>query len=542
MFRSWSVCLASFTLLCTASVNGFAQDGGRLSSDFIPPDAVAAVFYPVQEVLTDPELEMLPIEIFQAKVIEEVGVDPLDLLRIKVVAGMPGPQGPQAGMVIETSKAYQISDLKPQWLVSPEPHDEEGVSVWSLSEIPGAVLYRKDDSTFIVAMGGYLKPMLDADGQALDADKQAGTLAQLVSKLMPRDGINVVAVMDGIRPMVTGLLKQNGDSLPPPLSGWTEFAELTDAMLVNLDYGLMSGLLSVSLLGRDEAAAEELEQLINQSIDFGRDIAVNEMTKNVHGESQLVEEATLKYIDRMSTKLSGLARPKRSGRRVQVDLEGSIATTGVLVALLLPAVQASREAARRMSASNGLKQIGLALHNHHSAYRSLPDRAIRDADGKPLLSWRVAILPFLEANELYDQFHLDEPWDSPHNRTLIPLMPKTFVDPSAPLAPGMTVFQLPVGTEVFFPEEGTRKFRDVIDGLSTTIMVIEANRDQAVEWTKPQDVQVDLDNPLPQFGNSHPGGCHVLFGDGAVKFISSSIDLGTIKAMLTYSGKEPIGR
>src|SRR6476469_182788 len=87
-----------------------------------------------------------------------------------------------------------------------------------------------------------------------------------------------------------------------------------------------------------------------------------------------------------------------------------IAIIGVLVALLLPAVQAAREAARRMQCSNHLKQIGLALQNYHDTFGSLPPAYLADSQGKPIHSWRVLILPFLENTTLYDRYSFDEPW------------------------------------------------------------------------------------------------------------------------------------
>src|SRR6185295_12482568 len=95
----------------------------------------------------------------------------------------------------------------------------------------------------------------------------------------------------------------------------------------------------------------------------------------------------------------------------------------------LAAVQAAREAAQRTQSLNNLKQIGLAMQNHHSVYKAFPARAKLDNDGKPLLSWRVLVLPFIEEKALYNEFHLDEPWDSEHNKPLVEKMPKLYADP-----------------------------------------------------------------------------------------------------------------
>src|SRR5579884_2292255 len=85
-----------------------------------------------------------------------------------------------------------------------------------------------------------------------------------------------------------------------------------------------------------------------------------------------------------------------------------------------------RQAAARTRSSNRLRQIGIAMHNYNDTYGHLPTQAIYGKDGKPLLSWRVLILPFMEQGALYKQFHLDEPWDSAHNKELRGQMPKTY--------------------------------------------------------------------------------------------------------------------
>src|SRR5262245_66309297 len=98
-----------------------------------------------------------------------------------------------------------------------------------------------------------------------------------------------------------------------------------------------------------------------------------------------------------------------------------------MLALLLPAVQAAREAARRNQSINNMKQITLGMQNHFTAKQTFP--APGGAPGASQLSWRVHILPFIEEEALYKEFHLDEPWDSPHNKALIAKMPAVFRNP-----------------------------------------------------------------------------------------------------------------
>jgi prepilin-type processing-associated H-X9-DG protein len=214
----------------------------------------------------------------------------------------------------------------------------------------------------------------------------------------------------------------------------------------------------------------------------------------------------------------------------------------VLIALLLPAVQAAREAARRSQCVNNLKQIGLAMLNYESAVGKFPATAIVDKQGKPLLSWRVAILPYIEQGPLYNKFKLDEPWDSPHNRELIKYMPSTYSCPSGNTTAqsGMTTYRTFSGRGALLDPTRPTGFAEVTDGLSNTLLVVESA--DAVTWTKPEDLPFDNERAQPQrvlgAGSKHTGGFNVLMGDGSVRFIKLSIDPMIFRALITKAGGE----
>src|SRR5207302_7296383 len=118
----------------------------------------------------------------------------------------------------------------------------------------------------------------------------------------------------------------------------------------------------------------------------------------------------------------------------------------------------------------------------------LPPAAIADINGRLLLSWRVAILPYLGQEGLYKQFHLDEPWDGPHNKRLLNFMPLVFRSPGGTnIARGKTCILAPVGDNLAFDLTRGRSFADFSDGLSNTILVVEAAPERAVDWTRPRD-------------------------------------------------------
>jgi Sigma-70, region 4/Protein of unknown function (DUF1559) len=189
---------------------------------------------------------------------------------------------------------------------------------------------------------------------------------------------------------------------------------------------------------------------------------------------------------------------------------------------------------------NNLKMIALAMHNFASRTddtRFAP-AAIRK-DGKPLLSWRVALLPDLGQRALYDRFHLDEPWNSPHNKTLLNQMPDVYAPVVRTDEPrGSTYYQVFTGPGALFEDELGPKLLDVKDGTSNTMMVVEAG--SPVPWTKPEDISYDKEKPLPKLGRQFDDGFHASFADGSVQFFGNAKDPNVVRLLITSNGGETI--
>jgi hypothetical protein len=188
-----------------------------------------------------------------------------------------------------------------------------------------------------------------------------------------------------------------------------------------------------------------------------------------------------------------------------------VLVAGVLTMAGLPAgfptepvrsADAKDDPAARKKSMTSLRKIAVALHNYHDAVGWFPPAAVYDKDGRPLYSWRVLILPHVGEAKLYEQFKLDEPWDSPHNKKLLAKMPEVFgpVEGEA-RKQHATYYQLFVGPDTAFPE--TKKNRGPSmavfrDGVANTFLVVEAG--QAVPWTAPRDVRYDPKKPVPKLG------------------------------------------
>ena len=196
----------------------------------------------------------------------------------------------------------------------------------------------------------------------------------------------------------------------------------------------------------------------------------------------------------------------------------------LLAGMLLPMIQQSRDAGQAIECMNNLRQIGVAMHNYKATLRSFPAAAITSKDGKPLLSWRVSILPYIEHEVLYDKFKLDEPWDSPTNKALIPLIPKTYVCPIGKLENGMTSYRLIT--------QGKSAYKDgkpvsagaltAEGGAAVVPLVVDAGDEHAVPWTAPETF-----DSADGIRSHDQGGVYVLFVDGSV---SSELDTAKLLA------------
>jgi len=192
--------------------------------------------------------------------------------------------------------------------------------------------------------------------------------------------------------------------------------------------------------------------------------------------------------------------------------------------------------------SKKIKLIGLALHNYHDTHNAFPPLYTVDKDGKPLHSWRVLILPYLEQTALYEQIRLDEPWDSAHNKQFHDKMPVVY---QCPENPGKGCCYSVIAGQGFAPSREASRWTGmnlsgISDGTSNTLAIIEVK--QPFCWMDPTaDVTLDeLEKGINKgrVGSFHSGGCNVGFFDGATRFLPETIDTKILRALGTPCGGE----
>ncbi|WP_197532355.1 DUF1559 family PulG-like putative transporter [Symmachiella macrocystis] len=229
---------------------------------------------------------------------------------------------------------------------------------------------------------------------------------------------------------------------------------------------------------------------------------------------------------------------EQKGQIVRLQAKIDAQTTSQLLAQLATEVQSSRNRAQRRLSFNNIKHLGLAMHNYHSVHGHFPPPTLLGPDGKTVHSWRVALLPYLDEQELYDEYHTDEPWDSPHNKKLVKKMPSTFGHPIAKTEPGYTSYFVLTGKETAFVGKKGTSIRDIVDGTSNTILVVESKPE--VPWTKPVDILYDSKKPLPKLGGYDPEGFCTGFCDGSARFLVHGTLEKTFRAWFTMDGGELI--
>ena len=225
----------------------------------------------------------------------------------------------------------------------------------------------------------------------------------------------------------------------------------------------------------------------------------------------------------------------------------SLAFAGVLIAaflllmLLLPFNRGrmSLPHQHRLMCKNNLKQIGLALHNYHDIYGAFPPAYTVDQQGQPLHSWRTLILPYMEQNVLYKTIDFSKPWNDPANQTAFEYSVPAYSCPASDVPANHTTYLGVSGPDRLFHADQSRSITEVTDGLTNTMMVIEAPVDESVHWMEPGDADDRLVLALSAESSvAHFGGVPVLMADIQVRFLGSDFDHDVLQALMTINGGE----
>jgi hypothetical protein len=226
---------------------------------------------------------------------------------------------------------------------------------------------------------------------------------------------------------------------------------------------------------------------------------------------------------------------------------GLLGVTVLVATFFAPSLTRTPAAARELQCRDNLRRIGLAMQRYHEVHGSFPPAYVADENGKPMHSWRVLLLPYLDEQRLFREYDFSSPWDSPENVRLARRMPAVYACPEdTDAAFGDTSYVVVNGTGVVFDGPNKMPAQEISDGLGNTILVVESVGG-GVPWTAPRDLEVgstslsiNRDDERGMGSNHRAGGAHFLMGDGSVYFFSDRVPTEAIEAMLTASGGESV--
>lgn len=543
--RPWLLALTIFSgLVLFGQARGFAQeprpvDPPPITAAYVPDQSVAAVVLHPRSFFSQRALRMLPLEVIRATGRNQVGIDPLQIEQVKAVVGEFGPLGPAVGALVTLAEPVGLGDWKPEFVDTDEPTEVDGKPFYPLvAGPPGIVMHRIDDRNVLIGELAFLNRMLAAR-------HHESLLGSSLAATPPGDHVVAAVATEPVRPILQGMLAQvfqmAAPGMPRSVAALQEVPTLTEQLRLRATIGDRFAA-EVRLTGIDARATERLEELLTTAMADVREAAIEQMDPTGLPEPELAA-AMRAYAERVTGELVEVFTPVREDRYLTVSLEEQFpgaALFGITSGMLLPAVQAARFSARRMQSSNHLKQLALAMHNYHDTYNRLPGSVVVDRVSGEKRSWRIELLPFLEEQALYQQYRQDEPWDSEHNRKLLDKMPAVFRHPNSAAPADRTVYHVVHGEEIGVRTEEATRFRDFTDGLSNTIMFVEVEDEFAVPWTKPEDVELDPDDPWPPLGGHNQEGVQVAMFDGSVRIIPYWLEPEKLWALLTRGGGEVV--
>ena len=518
-------------LFCPTFLNpSFGQDASESWQKFLPANAFAVVYGKPNTLINDPKLSAIPREILTELAAEAIGVDVTSADSMMAFVNVPSPTSiaPHWGMAFQFREKQELDG---SYLVSCVKRQLQGRPFYVREDEDNPpCLFLLDEQTLLVGDALTIPRMLNKE-------IVESPLQRLLQEQDQTDAhLKVRVAWSMIRPFLMEEL-DSGGPIPPPFGQLVDIGEVVESISADLSISeSLSGTLQLNT--RSAESAQETGETISRLLQFGKSLMLTQALSEMTDEDPASRGMKL-YLERIATEIVDSFSPKVEGDTVTVEVRGQLSQTGVLIAVLLPAVQSAREAARRAQSLNNLKQLGLAMWNYHETHKSFPPPASVDEDGNPLLSWRVHILPYLNEVELYYKFRLDEPWDSEHNLQLLDKMPVVFANPNLP-SKTQTVYLGMTGKNCLMrPGKGVSA-REIIDGTTQTLMLVEANPSHLTNWTQPGDLKFNPEEPLQGLIGLRPSGFLATICDGSVKYIPETIAPQTLRAMSTFNGREVI--
>ncbi len=512
---------------------GAAANKGPIDLSLVTPDDFAAIVIRPRRIAQSPLVaELLKDETITER-IKKFGIDPSEVEQIvvllRMVAIQPGQREQMPVTIVRFTHDVDAKEVLTKVQAAGPPGAEPirevkvgGKTCFDLGGPDAPMAYAPSKNSIVLTSK-------ESMAAVVSAAEPKGPLLERLQKAEPDNDVIVVLKPDAV-PDIDSFIKAAKKGTPPldlgaakGLQGGTATFNLT-----------APSMLRAVLDAKDAEAAGNVNEMLQQAMRLaggGLALAKQGLPKE--------DQARFAPLLKLANQLLDGAKTTKSGSQVTLDVKRPeiLDSAGAsIIAAVQQSMMEARTADRRNQQMYNMKHISVAMLNYESVYQSFPPATI-EKDGKPLLSWRVAILPYLGQRALFGQFHLDEPWDSPHNVEVAKKMPPIFQSPDSP-SEGKTRVMLFTGRGAAFDGGKQIRMMDIRDGTSATLLCVEAGPEKAVPWTKPEDLPFDPENPLAALGKVSPQGFIAAFFDGSVQQLN--VDNQTLKALITPDGGERV--
>lgn len=527
-----NITAASGTPTNAASSSGAAVTA-VLDPTYLPVDSELFAVIDVERLLSGPlnsMLSMFGTQLEQVKAATGLAVEDLSSVTLGVGGISKAAQGQRPPrpvdvpfiLVVRTKKAIDSSVLQAAIPVAQQV-SEGSINYLKIPENPPAAIWLADSTTAVIGVE--------------DTVKQVATSGSSASSFDPALMDEETAIRIAFQPSDPDAVFRQGQLPPaPPMPGAAEAMNLVKAVqpgITAAGFGMDLGQ-DVKIFGAIRSKDAQAAQSAKTALDGFIENAKKTMQQQMAGNQMqgMTFGGGADSLDSFEATTNG---NMMQFSIVQKDGGQQLTMLAPMIAMSVQnAQQTARQAAQRVSGQNNLKQVGLALQNFHFAWGRFPNAVPKDPTGKPLLSWRVHILEFLGPAEqqLYQRFNVDEPWDSPTNRPLLAEMPNVYKTPGSNLSAGQTQVQLPVGPGTIFENGEGRRLRDITDGSSNTILVVETLPANAVNWTEPVDWTYNPQDPMAGLSS---GGqpFNAVFADGRAAKLSGGLGAAVAQALFS---------
>lgn len=533
---AWAIGFA--VILLGIDTNPASAADHRMDTAYMTPDFQAAIVVHPARIFANPTVAPAKIDAFMARTVWDGRFDPATVERLAFLYGATIPadlermQGRfNLGLVMRTNKPFDSKAFtEPASRRKAEATAVAGKTIYVFSTGEYKAVAFPDDRT---ALWASTPELLVAMWNARDVKSP---LIDELTKLEPNHDLVAVGMLEPLRAGFTAIVKvrpvpepfQAVNDLPSQIRSASAWVDLSGGQLAE-----------IQLTAYDDDSAKALRTTAEEYLTLAKGLWVVTGRRVLEslsrdGAKELADSLAItlrEFLD--SPMVTRDANVVKATWRRPAALDKLFAAMPVALRQIDSVVQMNRRA-------NDLSTIGKSIAVWQATTNGmLPLPAIGSEDGKPLLSWRVAMLPYLDEKALYDKFRLDEPWDSEHNMALIAEMPRVF-EPLGETKLGKTRFLAVVGKETAFPPDAKRGIARIPDGDTNTILLVEVGADNAVTWTKPDDYAFDPDAPKAGLGKASERGYLVLFGDKRVIPIRGDIDANVLAALFTRDGGESV--